>query len=244
MRIMTDSPISFPGLFGDWQFTASSVALHIGSRSLDAIFLSHAHEDHAAGAGGILRKMPVGTVFTASEGRAAYAASLGLSTADPLLGKFVELKAGETYDIEGVRIEVLSAPAAGGEGKGGAVSNEACAVLRVRYGGASFLFTGDMEKEQEAALLASVPDLRATVLKVGHHGSATSTGDPFLQAVQPRWAVISVGADNTFGHPRPEVLDRLRAAGVRLYRTDEDGAVTFHTDGKRLWAETYVTQES
>ncbi len=218
--------------------------LHSGSRSLDAIFLSHAHEDHAAGAGGILRKMPVGTVFTAGEGRAAYSASLGLSTADPLLGKFVELKAGETYDIEGVRIEVLSAPAAGGEGKGGAVSNEACAVLRVRYGGASFLFTGDMEKEQEAALLASVPDLRATVLKVGHHGSATSTGDPFLQAVQPRWAVISVGADNTFGHPRPDVLDRLRAAGVRLYRTDEDGAVTFHTDGKRLWAETYVTQES
>ena len=213
--------------------------LHSGSRSMDAIFLSHAHEDHAAGAGSILRKMPVGTVFTAGEGRAAYATSMGLSTADPLLGKFVELKTGETYRIEGVSIEVLSAPAAASQEKGG-ISNEACAVLRVRYGDATFLFTGDMEREQEAALLAAQRDIRCTVLKVGHHGSATSTSAPFLASARPRYAVISVGADNTFGHPRPEVLTRLRAAGVRTFRTDEDGAVTFRTDGRRLWAETYA----
>lgn len=214
--------------------------LHTGSRSLDAIFLSHAHEDHAAGAGSILRKLPVGTVFTAGEGRAAYAVSMGLSTADPLLGRFVELKTGETYSIDGVRIEVLTAPVAARQEKGGSISNEACAVLRVRYGDAAFLFTGDIEAEQEAALLSSVSDLRCTVLKVGHHGSATSTSEPFLARAKPRYAVISVGADNTFGHPRPEVLARLRAAGARTFRTDEDGAVTFRTDGRHLRAETFA----
>lgn len=121
--------------------------------------------------------------------------------------------------------------------------NEACAVLRVRYGDAAFLFTGDMEQAQEAALLAAQRDVRCTVLKVGHHGSATSTSAPFLAIARPRYAVISVGADNTFGHPRPEVLARLRAAGVRTFRTDEDGAVTFRTDGRRLWAETYAAGE-
>ena len=100
-----------------------------------------------------------------------------------------------------------------------------------------------MEQAQEAALLAAQRDVRCTVLKVGHHGSATSTSAPFLAGVQPRYAVISVGADNTFGHPRPEVLARLRAAGVRTFRTDEDGAVTFRTDGRRLWAETYAAGE-
>lgn len=209
--------------------------LHSGSRSLDAIFLSHVHEDHAAGAGGVLRRLPVSAVLTAGEGRAAYARSMGLSTADPLLDRLVTLHTGERYTIDGVTIEAIAVPEAEE-----AAGNEACAVLRVRYGDAAFLFTGDMEQAQEAALLAAQRDVRCTVLKVGHHGSATSTSASFLAGARPRYAVISVGADNTFGHPRPEVLARLRAAGVRTFRTDEDGAVTFRTDGRRLWAETYA----
>lgn len=215
--------------------------LHYGIHSVDAIFLSHAHEDHAAGAGAVLKLLPVQHVFTSSEGRELYAKSMGLSTADPQLQKFATLETGSCYTIDGVTIEVVSAPTAEeAQAQGGTGGNEACDVVRVRYGGASFLFTGDMTKEQEAELLEDGHDVAATVLKVGHHGSNTSSSEPFLRAVAPRYAVISVGADNSFGHPKKEVLDRLAALSVPVLRTDEQGAIVFHTDGRKLFVETYV----
>lgn len=215
--------------------------LHYGVHDVDAIFLSHAHEDHAAGAGAVLKLMPVQHVFTSSEGREMYAKSMGLSTADPALGKFTTLETGSRYEIDGVTIDVVSAPTAEeAQAQGGTGGNEACDVVRVQYGKASFLFTGDMTKEQEAQLLADHRDASATVLKVGHHGSNTSSSEPFLRAVAPRYAVISVGADNTFGHPKPEVLGRLVSLGIPVLRTDQQGAIVFHTDGAKISYETYV----
>ena len=215
--------------------------LHYGIHSVDAIFLSHAHEDHAAGAGAVLRLLPVQHVFTSSEGREMYAKSMGLSTADPALQKFASLETGSRYEIDGVTVEVVSAPTAEeAQAQGGANGNEACDVVRVQYGKASFLFTGDMTKEQEAQLLTDGRDVSATVLKVGHHGSNTSSSEPFLRAVAPRCAVISVGADNTFGHPKPEVLERFASLAIPVLRTDLQGAVVFHTDGTKISYETYV----
>ena len=136
---------------------------------------------------------------------------------------------------------MLSAPqaaAASGRTTGNEVSN----VLRVSFGKASFLFTGDMVAEQEAALTAQ-KNLRSTVLKVAHHGSKTSSSAGFLQAVQPRWAVVSVGADNSFGHPHTEVLQRLAAVGARLLRTDVHGAIVFYTNGENLRVEKFVEKE-
>ena len=99
---------------------------------------------------------------------------------------------------------------------------------------------GDVEKQQEARLLEKAPDaLQSTVLKVGHHGSKTSTSAPFLAAVAPRWAVIDVGAGNRFGHPAQETLDALAGAGAETYRTDRDGAIVFRTDGNSMKVETY-----
>jgi competence protein ComEC len=115
-------------------------------------------------------------------------------------------------------------------------------VLRVRYGDFVLLLTGDVEAAGEAALTVGP----VTVLKVAHHGSRTSSSPSFLQRTRPLLAVISAGSRNPFGHPSPEVLGRLQAAGIRVYRTDVDGSVRFKTDGcsVRVTSERSVRDEN
>lgn len=211
---------------------------HYGVRSLDAIFLTHAHEDHAAGCGAVLRQMPVGRVVTAAEDRSDYARSMRLGEGDPLVQKLTRGRAGDVWEIDGVRIEILYGPdkPEGVDLTGNEVSN----VYRVTYGRASFLFTGDLVKEQEQAMLDAGIDVSSTVLKVGHHGSNTSTGDPFLRQVAPSYAVFCVGRDNGFGHPKADVVSRCRSAGARILRTDRDGAVVFSTDGVHLAVQSFA----
>lgn len=120
-----------------------------------------------------------------------------------------------------------------------ASSNEASSVVRVAYGAHSFLITGDLEAPGEQAMLALGCE-SVTVLKVGHHGSKTSSTGEFLRALAPHYAVISVGYNNHFGHPHPDTLRRLEEQSARLYRTDRDGAVVFATDGIALSAATFV----
>jgi len=110
-------------------------------------------------------------------------------------------------------------------------------VLRVCYGEVSFLLTADVSQQVEAELMKRRANLSCTVLKVGHHGSNTSTSAGFLATVGPSIAVISVGADNTFGHPDKEVIARLEEeiGGENIYRTDRHGTIEFITDGERLW---------
>ena len=106
--------------------------------------------------------------------------------------------------------------------------------MLVSYGEIGFLFTGDAETEAEAEMVASGHNLFAQVLRVGHHGSRTSTTQVFLDAVSPQIAVISVGSNNTFGHPHREVMDRLEMSGVVIYRTDHHGTIVISTDGRSL----------
>jgi competence protein ComEC len=113
--------------------------------------------------------------------------------------------------------------------------NDASVVLRVDYGLASFLLASDIEAAAEAALLAAGAPLAATVLKVAHHGSRTSSTEPFIAAVRPTVAVVSVGARNTYGHPDAGALARLAAVGAAIARTDRDGAVLLETEVTR-WA--------
>lgn len=215
--------------------------LHYGVRNVDAVFLTHAHEDHAGGCGSILRKMPVGKVYTADEGIQAYARAMGLGDNDPLLHKFEVAEQGRRLIADGVTIEVLYAlPHSAGSSPAG---NEASNVYRISYGQASFLITGDLTKEKEADMLAKGINPASTVLKAGHHGSDTSSSAAFLEAVAPRFAVFCVGADNSFGHPKPSVLKRYEKAGITTWRTDLDGAIVFYTDGKKLSVRTYVGTE-
>jgi competence protein ComEC len=117
-------------------------------------------------------------------------------------------------------------------------SNTASIVLKVTYGTTSFLLTGDSPKNIEEYLVLTQGDgLQSTVLKVGHHGSRTSTSELFLDAVQPTYAVISAGRDNRYGHPHTEVTDALFNAGVEILATADMGTITFMSDGATVWRE-------
>ncbi len=211
--------------------------MHYGIRELAGIFLTHCHEDHAAGAGYVVKTMPVGGVYIAAEGRASYAASMRIAQTDSVLMNFTRAHKGDVYELDGVKVEVLYSPE---QPEGGGTGNEVSNVYRIKYGDISFLITGDLTKENEAEMLAAGVDVKSTVLKIGHHGSKTSSSEPFLQAVSPMCGMFCVGEGNSFGHPKPEIVKRFNDMGIRTFRTDKDGAVLFTTDGKKLWVEKYL----
>ena len=153
----------------------------------------------------------------------AYAGSLDIHV--------VRRSQGENFEFGGTRAAVLSPPA--GWRTTAQPKNNGSLVLRVSFGESSMLPEGDAESPVEQRM-ASSENLKSDLLKVGHHGSATSSSPAFVHAVKPRWAIISVGAGNTFGHPRPETLEQLQQEGVFTYRTDRNGAVTFYLDGKSV----------
>jgi len=147
------------------------------------------------------------------------------------------LKQGDTFSEDGVSGNILW-PDNLSEGQ--SAKNDDSLVMRLTDGAESFLLAGDIERPSERKMLAEEQSVGVDFLKVAHHGSKTSTTDPFLSAAQPAFAAISVGRDNIFGHPSPEVTDRLKAAGVRVYRTDRDGAITASTDGSALSVSTFL----
>jgi competence protein ComEC len=202
---------------------------------IDLMVLTHGQDDHVTGLVSVLERFEVGSALTTGlQGEsAAYDA-----WRDAIAGNGVTLReaqAGHWIELgSGVRLEVLSPPERLLNNTDDDVNN-ASVVLRLVYGGISFLLTGDLAFEGEAALLQSGANLQATVLKVAHHGSDGSSTPEFLGAVQPRLAVISVGATNTYGHPSPTT--RLRLQGVPLLRTDQHGTVRLRTDGLKLTAE-------
>lgn len=112
--------------------------------------------------------------------------------------------------------------------------NDFSIVLKVTYGETRFLFTGDATKEIEEEMLLNGMDVQADVLKVGHHGSKTSSGETFITAVAPEYAVISCGIDNEYGHPAAAVLNTLRSSGTNVYRTDEQGTIVLYSDGRDI----------
>jgi competence protein ComEC len=157
--------------------------------------------------------------------------------ADAQQVKIVRMQSGRSFDFGGARIEVLSPPPDYVPAE--SPKNNDSLAMRVTYGQRSFLLTGDMEKPMELRALADGQPLHADVLKVGHHGSNTSSIQPFLDAVSPTFALISDGFENSFRHPHPQVLERLAAHRAGILRTDLQGLITVRTDGRRIWVETY-----
>jgi competence protein ComEC len=147
------------------------------------------------------------------------------------------VNAGDRFDVDGVTVEVLwpprpsHAPVTSG--------NNDSVVLRLVYGSVAVLLTGDIEQAAENALVESGVNLRADVLKVPHHGSKTSSTEAFIDAVQPRCVVISVGERSRFGHPHAAVVNRYVERGVRLLQTGRDGTVTVETDGRSFEVTTF-----
>lgn len=216
--------------------------LHYGVEKLDYIFLTHAHDDHAGGVKGILTKIPVGAIGIGHEGAGDYLQAFGTGELGKIKKLLVPLQEGSSIELDGVRIDMLYSPESRKvqESQLQATGNEFSNLIRVSYGEASFLFTGDLVAEQEQQVLANGIHVASTVLKVGHHGSRTSSSQEFLTAVNPGWAVISCGYNNSFGHPHKEILNRLTSCTkAEILRTDQQGAIVFRTDGKRIKVESF-----
>jgi len=194
-----------------------------GIAKLATAVTTHADLDHAGGMSAIRRHFPIAVEWTGATAPRDRQVWSGLS------------------------VQALGEGQAGALSQAGAFArraNDTALVLRLDYGRASFLLTSDATATVERELLAAGAPLRATVLKVGHHGARGATTPEFLRAVRPMVAVISVGPANPYGHPAPETLDRLQSAGIRLYRTDRDGALIFETDGRQLTVTRWATRRT
>lgn len=206
----------------------ASYLLSRGIEYLDYMVCTHAHEDHVGGLSGPLNVCAVGRVIAPVMEYDSkmfsdflyYTEKQGLEITVPTADDVFTL-GGTTVTVLGPR-ETYEEP------------NDTSIVLRADYGNTSFLFTGDMERTAEEDLLEAGCNLDVDVLKVGHHGSNTSSSYAFLREVMPEYGVISCGANNDYGHPHDEVLSRFRDAGAVILRTDEHGTVTASSDGETI----------
>ena len=207
-----------------------------GLKQIDVVALTHAHEDHLGGLPAIFENFRVAEFWVGRDIQSEpYRHVLALARAHGV--PIRHLKQSDSFSEDGVSGSVLW-PDDLSEGQ--SAKNDDSLVLRLTDGAEILLLAGDIERPSERRILAEEQPVGVNFLKVAHHGSKTSTTDPFLSAAHPAFAAISVGRDNIFGHPSPEVTDRLEAAGVRVYRTDRDGAITASTDGRTLNLSTFL----
>jgi competence protein ComEC len=209
-----------------------------GVRTLDTVLLTHGDPDHIGGARSVLRDFAVPRLWH----------GVPVPTSDPMRGVLSaaarqravveERRSGEAWTWRGARVRVLHPPEPEWERR--RVRNDDSVVLEVVYGDVALLLTGDISGEIERTLVPRLTPAGTRILKVAHHGSRTSTSVALLEAWRPQLALISCGRGNTFGHPAPDVLQRLRSAGARVLRTDQDGEITIETDGRQVRVRTYV----
>lgn len=207
--------------------------LREGIHEVDALLLSHPHGDHAGGAAPVLRKLRVEEFADSGQRYTGHAYLDALATARSDGVPIAYPRAGARWRTDdGVELRFIgpSLPFIGGAN---AINSNSLAFV-LQYRNFRMLFTGDAGSESEERFLSEGIDLHADVLKVGHHGSAYGSSPAFIRAVSPRYAVISVGRHNLFGHPALSTLQTLQDAGATIYRTDEDGAVTIVTDGIKV----------
>jgi competence protein ComEC len=203
--------------------------------SLESFVLSHPHNDHVGGAASVLSAMHPRSYWDAAfaGGAETYIGSLSVAREKGI--EWRRVHPGDSIQVDGVTVSFLAPDSLWTVGLKD--PNLASTIAVVRYGMVRFLLVGDAERAEEDWLLAHHAELHADVLKVGHHGSSTSSSDEFLAAVHPALAVISVGAGNKYGHPSADVIRALALVGAEVLRTDEAGTIVVRSDGVRIEVE-------
>lgn len=197
-----------------------------GFGELDYVVGTHPHEDHIGAMAEVLREVPVGTVLMPEK---TASTAVFENVLDAIEEKSIHAeyaRPGNLLAGDGFLVDILAPLDVSGSDL-----NDASVVLRIAFDETEVLMTGDATEESEGLILASGADVEADVLKVGHHGSDTSSSEAFLRAVSPKAAVVSVGEGNSYGHPSPSVMSRMEAMGIELYRTDLSGDIVFRSDG-------------
>ena len=202
-------------------------------KTISKIIITHPHADHLGGMNAIFKNFKVESIY--DDGMPANTASYKnyLKQIEANKIPYKSLKAGDEVNFfDGVNFKVLGPVKKIKDQKGNSDFNNNSIVGRLTYGNFSMMFTGDAEKEEEASILSQKGTFKSDVLKVGHHGSRTSTSPEFLKPVAPKEAFISCGQGNDYGHPHKVTVDKLNKAKIHIYRTDRDGTVTLTTTGK------------
>ena len=194
---------------------------------IDYVFATHPHSDHIGGMSAVIKAFDIGQIYMPKAVTTTKTYENLLLTIKDKNLKIKTAKAGNTIiDTDDLKLVVLAPNQDSYESL-----NNYSIVLKLTYKEKSFLFTGDAETLSEKEITG---DVEADVLKVGHHGSRTSTSQAFLNKVNPSYAVISVGLNNDYKHPHQEVLDRLEKKNIKIYRTDQNGDIIFTTDGYNI----------
>ncbi|MEE9189622.1 MAG: DNA internalization-related competence protein ComEC/Rec2 [Candidatus Neomarinimicrobiota bacterium] len=220
-----------------WYDTGEKVILpaakYLGIKRFNWLVLSHPHNDHVGGAVSIIESIPVDTVI---DTYSSFQSSTYKYLKSQITKKGISYKkvtAGETNSFgQNTFIQILAPDTSWSKHQLNV--NNSSIVLKLFYGEKSFIFMGDLEQDGESELLRSEQYLKSDLIKVGHHGSITSSSKPLINAIQPDFAVISLGNKNKFGHPSTIILNRYREQNVNVFRTDEQGAAWFFSDGKNV----------
>lgn len=232
-----DEPIFSDRAFSIGEAVVSRFIWSLGRTRVDYVLATHAHADHIGGLTDVVRNLDVRQAVVGyavpDEPEFNRFARAAAERRTPLYS----VAAGERFEIDGVAIEVLWPPPA--DGREVTSGNDDSVVLRLVYGSVSILLAGDIEQSAEDSLVRSGANVTADLLKVPHHGSRTSSTEEFIDAVNPSYAVISVGERSRFGHPHPSVVNRYLMREVKLFQTGRDGMVTLETDGTTFDLKTY-----
>ncbi|MBQ8254354.1 MAG: MBL fold metallo-hydrolase [Clostridia bacterium] len=199
-------------------------------KRIDYFILTHPHADHIGGAQEVIEALPIGKVIMPDAETDTAVFEKLLITIDNKKIPLHIAKVGDIISLGNANIKIL------GPVNNTDDLNNMSIVLRLDYGKTSFMFTGDAEEPSEKDMLDkfSASEFRADVIKIGHHGASTSSSYDFIKAVSPKYAAISCGKDNSYGHPHTETINTLNKLGIKYYRTDKVGNIVFSSDGEKV----------